>query len=88
MVDLAAFPAVYEAGHPTRMLLAEVVADCVDGDGAAALMVEQTVWALVHRIASLTAESEIRFEDGPSEAAEFTDGALDLLIRGIRSHEA
>lgn len=88
MVDLAAFPEVYEAGHPTRVLLSEVVAGCVAGSAVDSLLVEQAAWALFHGIASLTAEDELRFDDGSTGVERLTVGAIDLLIRGVLSLRA
>jgi AcrR family transcriptional regulator len=85
MTELAEIPEVYAAAHPPRLLLEELVSDCVGVDSADRTVVEQSAWALTHGLAWLIVEDKIRFENGPADVEKLIDGALALLLSGIRS---
>ena len=87
MADLGTHAEVYAAAHPTRLMLHQLVADCVGEDSKDALTVENAVWSLVHGLTWLILEREILPEHGSDEVDATVEDALGLLLRGIRSSQ-
>jgi len=88
MAELEKHEAVYAAGRPTRVMLEDLVADCLGRDAPGAAEAELAVWALIHGLVSLTIQNEIP-RDGRFRSLEATvTQSFDLLIDGIREHRA
>ena len=87
MNELGAHADVYAAAHPTRLMLHQLVADCVGQDSKDALTIENAVWSLVHGITWLMLEGEILPEHGSDEVGATVVDSLGFLIRGIRASQ-
>jgi hypothetical protein len=85
MLALSASAAVYEAAHPTALLLADISGRCARALGGRvppAKLIERTAWSLVHGLAWLLLEQEVRLE--PAERVEaLIDQVLAILTAGI-----
>lgn len=81
MTELAAHVDVYAAAHPTRLMLHQLVSDCVGQDNKDALAIENAVWSLVHGITWLM------LEHGSDEVGATVVDSLGFLLRGIRASQ-
>jgi AcrR family transcriptional regulator len=88
MVDLASHDEVFRAGRPTRVMLSDVVAACLDRDVSDPSAIENSVWAMVHGLTWLMVETEIRPEDEDIEVDRLVDTALAILASGIKAMTA
>ncbi len=80
MVELTKYPDVYAAAHPVRLMLRDVIANCVGPDAKEALTIERTTWALCYGLIWLISESEIVLEEGSDESERLIDGALQVRV--------
>ena len=87
MADLGTHADVYAAARPTRLMLHQLVADCVGQDSKDAPTIENALWSLVHGLTWLILEREILPERGSDEVEATVEDALGLLLRGIRSSQ-
>ena len=85
--ELATDADVYAAAHPTRVMLQQLVADCVGQGNKNALTIENAVWSLVHGMTWLILEREILPVHGSDEVDATVIDAIGLLLRGIRSSQ-
>lgn len=88
LLELGSFSEVQLEGSRVATLHADVARACVGVGGRSGLSeatLIRTSWALVHGIAWLVLEQEVRFEPGEPGAEELTEQAVAILVAGIQA---
>lgn len=88
LLELGTFPEVQREGRRVSTLHADVARACAEVGGNSGLSeatIIRTSWAMVHGVAWLVIEQEVRFEPGEAGAQELTEQAVAILIAGIQT---